>query len=292
MPLTVLIEAAGMRRFRTLLFHFFAIREDHSLFNPNSEQITVTMTLVSDDPRFEGGGPYPCRMIAKDFNRFPIGQDPFNIELIWDQMYRSVMPYGPAGVTDMAISGVDLALWDLMGKALGQPVYRLAGGKTKESIPCYITAHPDCVKPWKDRGFLGVKIAAPWGAADGRDGLKRMQRCIEQTRAELGDDLEIMIDCYMSWGTEFSSRLAERVRDCNVKWFEDPLPNGWAEDLNAQLRSRICAIQVAIGNCRSKVRRSCSSKVETSGCCRSSWRDERTGTLHESKRSGSTEGVA
>ena len=131
-----------------------------------------------------GGGPFACGVIDKHFSRFLIGQDPFNIELIWDQMYRSTMPYGIGGVTAMAMSGVDLALWDLMGKALGQPVYRLAGGKTKESIPCYITTHPDCVQPWKDRGFLGVKIAAPWGAADGRDGLNKMQKCVEQTRAD------------------------------------------------------------------------------------------------------------
>ena len=120
----------------------------------------------------------------KAFQPLPDWAGPFNIELIWDQMYRSVMPYGLGGVTSMAMSGVDLALWDLVGKALGQPVYRLAGGKTKESIPCYITTHPDYAKVWKDRGFLGVKIAAPWGAADGRDGLNKMQKCVEQTRAD------------------------------------------------------------------------------------------------------------
>jgi len=195
-----------------------------------------------------GGGPFACGVIEKHFSRFLIGQDPFNIELIWDQMYRSVMPYGLGGVTSMAMSGVDLALWDLVGKALGQPVYRLAGGRTKESIPCYITTHPDYAKVWKDRGFLGVKIAAPWGVADGRDGLNKMQKCVEQTRAALGNDMEIMIDCYMSWDMEFSSRLAQRVRDCDVKWFEDPLGNGWAEGLNAELRSRINPILVAIGN--------------------------------------------
>ena len=73
----------------------------------------------------------------------------------------------------MAISGVDLALWDLMGKALNQPVYKLIGGQTKESIPCYVTTYPDLVSSWKNSGFLGVKIAAPWGAADRREGMKR-----------------------------------------------------------------------------------------------------------------------
>lgn len=195
-----------------------------------------------------GGGEFSLAVIAKHFSRFLLGQDPFNIELLWDQMYRSTMPYGLGGVTAMAISGVDLALWDLMGKALNQPVYRLAGGATKESIPCYVTTHPDQVSHWRDSGFLGVKIAAPWGAADGREGLAKMQKCIEDCRSTLGNEMELMIDCYLSWDMEFASRMAERVRGCDVKWFEDPLQNGWAEHLNRELRSRISPIDVAIGN--------------------------------------------
>ena len=73
-----------------------------------------------------GGGPASCLVIAKHFSRFLIGEDPFNIEKLWDQMYRSTLPYGLGGITAMAMSGVDLALWDLMGKALQQPVYKLA----------------------------------------------------------------------------------------------------------------------------------------------------------------------
>ena len=195
-----------------------------------------------------GGGVFSSAVIQKHFRRFLIGEDPFNIELIWDRMYRSTMPYGLGGVVSMAMSGVDVALWDLMGKALKQPVYRLLGGKTKEKIPCYVTVHPDQAACWKDKGFFGVKIAAPWGVADGRDGLRKMEQCIAKVRRDLGDDPEIMIDCYMSWNLEFSARLAQRIQDYDVKWFEDPLPNGWAEALNAELRSEISPIQVAIGN--------------------------------------------
>lgn len=195
-----------------------------------------------------GGGPFACAVIQQHFRRFLIGQDPFDIERLWDQMYRSVMPYGLGGVTSMAISGVDLALWDLMGRALGQPVYRLCGGKTKDRIPCYVTTHPDTASSWKGRGFLGVKIAAPWGVSSGRDGLRQMESCVRETRKAIGDELELMIDCYMSWDLEFASRLAARVRDYDVKWFEDPLPNGWAEPLNRELRSRVNPVLVAIGN--------------------------------------------
>lgn len=195
-----------------------------------------------------GGGPFSCGVIQRHFSRFLIGQDPFNIEMIWDQMYRSTMPYGLGGITAMAMSGVDLALWDLMGKALAKPVYKLLGGQTKDSIPCYVTTHPDLVASWKNSGFLGVKIAAPWGAADGRAGLLNMQTCLEECRSALGNDMELMVDCYLSWNTEFSSRLAKRVEGCDIKWFEDPLQNGWAEVKNAELRTRINPIQVAIGN--------------------------------------------
>ncbi len=195
-----------------------------------------------------GGGPAACHVIAQHFRRFLVGADPFDIEMLWDQMYRSTLPYGLGGVTSMAISGVDLALWDLMGKALKQPVYRLLGGRTKESIPCYVTTHPDCASAWKNRGFLGVKIAAPWGATDRRDGLTKMQRCLEQCRLELGSEMELMVDCYLSWDFEFTTRLAARVRDLDVKWFEDPLENGSAEKMNSELRSSISPVQVAIGN--------------------------------------------
>jgi L-alanine-DL-glutamate epimerase-like enolase superfamily enzyme len=195
-----------------------------------------------------GGGPFACAVIDQHFRRFLIGQDPLNIELIWDQMNRATLPYGLGGVVGMAMSGVDLALWDLAGKVLKQPVYKLVGGQTKDEIPCYITTHPDCASHWKNRGFLGLKIAAPWGVESGRDGIIKMERLIAKLRGDLGDDMEIMVDCYLSWDIEFACRVAERVRDYDVKWFEDPLQNGWAATQNRYLRERIAPIQLATGN--------------------------------------------
>jgi L-alanine-DL-glutamate epimerase-like enolase superfamily enzyme len=195
-----------------------------------------------------GGGAFACAVIDQHFRRFLIGQDPFDIELIWDQMNRSTVPYGLGGVIGMAMSGVDLALWDLVGKALKQPVYKLAGGQTKDEIPCYVTTHPDCASHWKQRGFFGVKVAAPWGVESGLDGIIKMERLIDKLRQDLGDSLEIMIDCYLSWDIGFASRVADRVRSYNIKWFEDPLPNGWAAGQNRYLRERISPIQLATGN--------------------------------------------
>jgi len=195
-----------------------------------------------------GGGPFSCAVIDQHFRRFLIGQDPLNIELIWDQMERSTMPYGLGGVVGMAMSGVDLALWDLAGKALNVPVYKLLGGQTKDSIPCYVTTHPDCAEHWRDRGFFGLKIAAPWGVESGLEGILKMEDLVGRLRRDVGDNMELMVDSYLSWDIEFTLRVAERVRDFGVKWFEDPLPNGWATDGNKFLRDKLAPIQLGTGN--------------------------------------------
>jgi L-alanine-DL-glutamate epimerase-like enolase superfamily enzyme len=195
-----------------------------------------------------GGGAFACAIIEQHFKRFLIGQDPLNIEMIWDQMNRSTLPYGLGGLTGMAMAGVDLALWDLKGKLLDQPVYRLIGGATKESIPCYVTTHPDCASHWTDRGFSGIKIAAPWGAESGREGILKMEALLRKLREDVGESMDIMVDCYLSWDIEFATRLAERVRDLDIRWFEDPLPNGWATESNKRLRAKLGSIQLATGN--------------------------------------------
>lgn len=195
------------------------------------------------------GGAMACEIIRSHYSRFLIGADPFDTARLWDQMYRASLPYGHGGLTFMAIAGVDLALWDLKGKILGEPVYRLIGGATKEDgIPCYLTTHPDCAGGWRGSGFLGVKIAAPFGVESGRAGIIGMERLVRRLRDAVSDEMEIMIDCYMSWDVEFACRIAERVRDCDVKWFEDPLPSGWAARANAELRRRLSPIGLANGN--------------------------------------------
>lgn len=195
------------------------------------------------------GGPMACAIVRDHFSRFLIGEDPFDTARLWDQMDRASLPYGLGGLTSMAMAGVDLALWDLKGKVTGLPVYKLIGGATKpDGVPCYLTTHPDTVGCWKDSGFLGIKIAAPYGQESGAAGVEAMAQMIGELRETVGARKEIMIDCYMSWGAEFATRLAERVRRFDVKWFEDPLPNGFAAAANRELRQRLAPILLANGN--------------------------------------------
>jgi len=195
-----------------------------------------------------GGGRYACDVIDTHFRRFIEGANPFNTERIWEQMNRAQLPYGQRGVTMMAISGVDLALWDLAGKLTDQPVYNLFGGKSKDEIPCYVTTHPDVMEHMVGEGFMGVKLAAPWSQEDGyRAGLRKTEEMVAEARELFGEDTEIMLDCYMAWDKEFTIRAAERLKKYDLKWLEDPLhPDGMHE--YADLREAVRPIQMAVGN--------------------------------------------
>src|SRR5881409_2094821 len=93
------------------------------------------------------GGEPACYIIERHLSRFVEGKDPRNVELIWDQMWRATLPYGRKGVTLHAISAVDLAIWDCLGKLREEPIYALLGGKTKERLPVYATtARADLAK--------------------------------------------------------------------------------------------------------------------------------------------------
>ena len=102
-----------------------------SLWNPDPGKFGGFTVEISTDKGLKGygsGGPGGEAVIEQHLVKLLIGENPFNIERIWDILYRSTMPYGQAGIAINAISGVDLALWDLVGKALDLPVYELLGG--------------------------------------------------------------------------------------------------------------------------------------------------------------------
>ncbi|HLX42039.1 MAG TPA: hypothetical protein VKR43_01325 [Bryobacteraceae bacterium] len=115
-----------------------------SLWNPDPGKLEGFTVEISTDRGVKGygsGGAGGGAVVEQHLVKLLIGQNPFNIERIWDILYRSTMPYGQAGIAINAISGVDLALWDLVGNALGVPVYQLLGGATKDRIPSYCTGN-------------------------------------------------------------------------------------------------------------------------------------------------------
>lgn len=170
------------------------------------------------------GGVPGCYIVEHHLSRFVEGQDPRNIELMWDQMFRATLNYGRKGLPIQALSAVDLALWDLLGKLRQEPVYMLLGGATKAILPMYTTtARPDV---GKKLGFVGCKIACPYGPADGVDGMKKNVAYFQQARQQVGEGFPLMLDCYMALTVPYSISLARRLAepDLHFTWMEEFLP--------------------------------------------------------------------
>ena len=167
------------------------------------------------------GGPPACFMIEKHFRRFLVGAEPRDINRIWDQLYRASLPYGRKGITVAAISVVDLALWDLLGRLRDEPVYAMIGGATRDTLPLYCTGpRPDIAKA---QGFWGGKVPLPHGPADGLAGLRENVAFLAAHRETVGFDFPLMVDCYMSLDVGYACALAEAVKPLGIHWIEEPL---------------------------------------------------------------------
>ncbi|HSU70385.1 MAG TPA: L-rhamnonate dehydratase [Micrococcaceae bacterium] len=161
-------------------------------------------------------------IVEKHLARFVEGARVTDIEKIWDQMYRSTLFYGRKGVVLNAISAVDLALYDLLGKIRREPVYALLGGPVRDELTMYATgARPDVAKKL---GFVGGKMPLHHGPAEGEEGLRKNLDMIRDMREKVGDDFWLMLDCWMSLDVEYATRLAHGAAEYNLKWIEEALP--------------------------------------------------------------------
>ncbi len=169
-----------------------------------------------------GFGGVPAAWLVKHhFTRFLVGEDARNVNKIWDQMFRASMPYGRKGLPIATISVVDLALWDLIGKVRGEPVYNLIGGLCHQEITFYCTGpEPAAVR---DLGFWGSKVPLPHSHFDGEDGLRKNLDYLAAQRAKVGPDFPLMVDCYMSLTVPYAIRLAEAAKPLNIAWWEEVL---------------------------------------------------------------------
>src|SRR5262249_13536178 len=127
-----------------------------------------------------------------------VGADPWDTEFLWQQMYRRTMAFGRKGVAMTAISAVDIALWDILGKDAKQPVYRLLGGRTKERIPFYASrlyAMPldelrAEAKKYKNDGYTAMKLRFGWGPIDGAAGMQKNLELVKAVREVIGYELD------------------------------------------------------------------------------------------------------
>ncbi len=195
----------------------------------NSWGIDVLGSLVVEIETAEGvtgvatgsGGAPAAWLIRNHFTRFLMGEDARNVNRIWDEMYRASLPYGRKGLPVMAISAVDLALWDLLGKVRGEPVYNVAGGLSRDEIRLYCTG-PDPAAV-KKLGFWGGKVPLPHSHFDGEEGLRANVAFLKAHREAVGPDFPLMVDCYMALTASYAIRLAEACRDLDIYWWEEAL---------------------------------------------------------------------
>ena len=167
------------------------------------------------------GGQPAAWIVERHLSRFLIGADPTEIERIWDQMYLSTLFYGRKGLALNAISCVDLALWDLLGKLRQEPVYRLLGGAVRDELVFYATgARPDIAQ---QLGFIGGKLPLHHGPAEGYQGMKKNLELLAEMRSRVGPDFWLMYDCWMSLDLDYAVRLADAAHKYNLKWIEEAL---------------------------------------------------------------------
>lgn len=192
--------------------------------------INVLGTLVVEVEADDGtvgfavttGGEIGAWIVEKHFARFVEGRSVTDIELMWDQMFYSSLYYGRKGIVINVLSGVDLALWDLLGKVRQEPVYQLLGGPVRDELQFYATgARPDLAK---EMGFIGGKMPLHHGPAEGEEGLRKNIEELETMRSRVGDDFWLMWDCWMSLDLNYATRLANAAKACGLKWIEEALP--------------------------------------------------------------------
>jgi L-alanine-DL-glutamate epimerase-like enolase superfamily enzyme len=172
-------------------------------------------------------GPF-SHTITSGLRELLLGEDPFETEYLWHKMYRQNIYAGRRGIAIHAMSGIDMALWDIKGKALGQPIWRLLGGGFhRKGIRAYASslfgATPaetrDRAERFRHRGFTAVKFGWHPMGQDERTDIE----LVREARAGLGDDADLMIDAGLVWDAKTALQRARAFSDYRIFWLEEPL---------------------------------------------------------------------
>ena len=191
---------------------------------------------------YGGGGLASLPIVNGHFRELLVGVElnsPEDVYGIWDRLYYESLPYGRKGIAMMALSGVDLALWDALGKAEGKPVAELIGGVRKDRIEVYATGADS--EWYAELGVSGQKLTHRWnGTTD--DAVESA----EKAREVMGNEAKVMFDVYMSWDSEVAVLMARDLADFDIYWFEDVLTPDDVRELG-ELRPKVSPINLAGG---------------------------------------------
>lgn len=213
---------------------------------PGGSAVAYVIVQVTTDTGLTGvgtvgvAGATAMTTIENHLKYVVLNQNPFDVEVLWERMFRESINYGRKGTVIEAISAIDIALWDIMGKATGQPVYNLLGGRTRERIRSYAsrlyaTEDLDALtaeaKGFLDQGFTAMKQRFGYGPRDGLPGMRRNLQLVKTVREVIGPDIELAGDAYMGWDRQYATRMVHMLEDAgmNLAWVEEPLmPDDYA----------------------------------------------------------------
>lgn len=185
-------------------------------------------------------------MIRKLFRPHLVGKDPLATERIWDQLFR-INVHGRKGLSMMAISHVDCALWDIVGKVRGEPVYRLLGGPVKEKIRAYasclgLSLDPKMVAEraamYVEEGYTAMKWFFRWAPCHGAKGEEKNIELVKTLRDAVGYGVDIMLDCWQSWSVPYTIKMAKKLERYEPAWIEEPLMGDMVDEV-AQIKAAV-----------------------------------------------------
>jgi L-rhamnonate dehydratase len=198
----------------------------HRWFGPFSQLTGEILVRIDtkDGPTgwgLGGGGGAGVYIIENHLRDLLMGADARNPERLWQQMFDSSSFYGGKGLAVMAMSGIDLALWDARAKQVGKPVHELLGGPARRRVPGYYTSNT--VEKGLKLGFRNFKIPVPSTPAEGEAGMNRELDRLRSIRKGIGPDANLMIDCLSRWDVEYTIEFAEQAEEIGLYFIEEAL---------------------------------------------------------------------
>ena len=197
------------------------------------ERWSLIVEVVSEDGVSGFGEVYgPARLnapIVRLYGETLIGRDAGARELIWEDLYARFRDHGQKGLAIQALSGIDIALWDLAGKTMGMPVHALMGGPIRTRVPAYATGlyrrqrndHAAYLREeaagYVAQGFSAVKLKIGFGLRDDVEATRAV-------RAEIGDRVALMVDANHAYDSVAAIAYGRAVADLDIGWFEEPVP--------------------------------------------------------------------
>jgi D-galactarolactone cycloisomerase len=226
----------------------------------NRRQAVICEVSTDEDIQGVGeafyfGGPakIAADIITDVYGPLLMDKDPFDTSVIWDCLYNWTRDQGMKGVAVSALSAIDIALWDIKGKALELPVFKLLGGAYRNKARTYATGLyepqnvPDVTQAlvnealgYKKEGFSGMKLKVGYGIA-------KDVAYVKAIREAIGEDIYLMVDANHAYNSSEAIELARKIERFDIHWFEEPVP---PEDLDGYREVRKKSeILIAGGEC-------------------------------------------